>query len=79
MKVVRPALLVSALVLAGCASSGSSSSASTSESHWYNPLSYHWSALNPFSWFGSSLTVTEQGVAGLTATRQCRSPPLAPR
>jgi len=67
MKVVRPALLVSALVLAGCASSGSSSSASTSESHWYNPLSYHWSALNPFSWFGSSLTVTEQGVAGLNS------------
>lgn len=68
MKVVRPALLVSALLLAGCASSGSSSSASAQESHWYNPLSYHWSALNPFSWFGGTLTVTEQGVAGLNGS-----------
>ncbi|MGK3114211.1 RpoE-regulated lipoprotein [Candidatus Pantoea formicae] len=68
MKVVRPALLVSAMILAGCASSGSSSPSSASESHWYNPLSYHWSALNPMNWFGGSLTVTEQGVAGLSST-----------
>lgn len=66
MKVVRPALLASALVLAGCASSGSSSPAD--ESHWYNPLSYHWSALNPLHWFGGSLTVTEQGVGGLSSS-----------
>lgn len=68
MKVVRPALLASAMILAGCASSGSSSSSQAEESHWYNPLSYHWSALNPFSWFGGSLTVTEQGVAGLNSS-----------
>lgn len=68
MKVVRHALLVSSMVLAGCASSGSSGSASDSESHWYNPLSYHWSALNPLGWFGGLLEVTEQGVAGLTST-----------
>jgi hypothetical protein len=68
MKVVRHALLVSSMVLAGCASSGSSGSASDSESHWYNPLSYHWSALNPLGWFGGSLKITEQGVAGLTST-----------
>lgn len=68
MKVVRPALLASALVLAGCASSGSSPSSGANESHWYNPLTYHWSALNPLNWFGESLTVTEQGVAGLSST-----------
>ncbi|WP_343465143.1 RpoE-regulated lipoprotein [Pantoea sp.] len=66
MKVVGPALLASALLLAGCASSSSSSN--VSESHWYNPLSYHWSALNPLHWFGSSLTVSEQGVAGLNSS-----------
>ncbi|MDE1188477.1 MAG: RpoE-regulated lipoprotein [Pantoea sp.] len=66
MKVVRPALLATALVLAGCASSASSGSAD--ESHWYNPLSYHWSALNPLSWFGGSLMVSEQGVAGLSSS-----------
>ncbi len=67
MKVVRPALLASAMILAGCASSGSSSSSSESSADWYNPLTYHWSALNPLGWFGGSLNVTEQGVSGLTS------------
>jgi len=68
MKVVRPALLASAMILAGCASSGSSTSSGSSSSDWYNPLTYHWSALNPLGWFGGSLNVTEQGVAGLTSS-----------
>ena len=68
MKVIRPALLASAMILAGCASSGSSTSSGSSSSDWYNPLTYHWSALNPLGWFGGSLNVTEQGVAGLTSS-----------
>jgi len=65
MRALRFAALAAALALTGCASSGSAPGNSSEESHWYNPLSYHWSALNPFSWFGGTLNVTEQGVAGL--------------
>ncbi|MFU9137845.1 RpoE-regulated lipoprotein [Erwinia tasmaniensis] len=64
MKTVRPALLAIALVLTGCASSGSSSEASSGAT-WWNPLTYSWSSLAPWHWFGSSPEVTEQGVGGL--------------
>lgn len=66
MKVVRPVLVVGSLILAGCVSSAAPSG--TNESQWYNPLSYHWSALNPVNWFGHSLTVTDAGVAGLNGS-----------
>ena len=64
MKALPISLLVAAALLSGCASSGSGS-ASASDVSWYNPLSYHWSSALPWNWFGSSLTVTEQGVGGV--------------
>lgn len=67
MKSVRPALIVAVLLLSGCASSGSSSEASTGAT-WWNPLTYSWSSLAPWHWFGSDLTVSEQGVGNLTAS-----------
>lgn len=63
MKAVRFAALAAALAVSGCATTGQAPA--EHESHWYNPLTYHWAALNPLSWFGGSLQVTEQGVAGL--------------
>ncbi|KAB8309575.1 RpoE-regulated lipoprotein [Erwinia endophytica] len=63
MKTVRPLAIVAALLLASCASSGSSSSSgSDNGATWWNPLTYSWSSLAPWHWFGSSLHVTEQGV-----------------
>lgn len=65
MKTVRPALIAVALLLTGCASSGPSTEASSGAT-WWNPLTYSWSSLSPWHWFGSSLTVTEQGVGELS-------------
>lgn len=67
MKNFRPALLTAALLLAGCAGSGSQSG-SASPSTWWNPVSWSWSSLSPTHWFGSSLKVTEQGVGGVNGT-----------
>lgn len=64
MKSLRPALIVATLLLAGCASNGSHSNASS----WWNPLDWSWSALWPGSWFGSSLTVTDQGVGAINGS-----------
>ncbi|QKJ88131.1 outer membrane lipoprotein [Paramixta manurensis] len=65
MKAFRPALIITALLLAGCASSGSTTS---SDSSWWNPFSkISWSSLSPLNWFHSSLKVSEQGVGGLTS------------
>ncbi|WP_455815716.1 RpoE-regulated lipoprotein [Pseudomonas graminis] len=61
MKTFRPAILLTALMLAGCAGS-SSQSDSASSSTWWNPVSWSWSSLSPTHWFGSSLTVSEQGL-----------------
>jgi len=61
MKTVRPLAIAAALLLASCASSGSSSGPDNGVT-WWNPLSYSWSSLAPWHWFGSSLQVTEQGV-----------------
>lgn len=66
MKAVRFAALAAALAVSGCATTGQAPA--EHESHWYNPLTYHWAALNPLSWFGGSLQVTEQGVAGLNGS-----------
>lgn len=68
MKAVRSTLLMAAVVLSGCASNAGSSADSSQQVSWWNPLSYHWSSTLPWNWFGSSLTVTEQGVGGLTAS-----------
>lgn len=51
----RPMLLALPLFLAGCSSMPSMPHMS-------------WSGLNPLNWFGSSLTVTDQGVGGITAS-----------
>ncbi|MCZ4060523.1 RpoE-regulated lipoprotein [Pantoea sp. LMR881] len=67
MKAVRSTLLIAAVTLGGCASSGSGTDSSQQVS-WWNPLSYHWSSALPWNWFGASLTVTDQGVGGLNAT-----------
>ncbi|UOV19349.1 RpoE-regulated lipoprotein [Pantoea agglomerans] len=67
MKAVRSTLLIAAVVLSGCASSGSGAD-SSQQASWWNPLTYHWSSALPWNWFGSSLTATEQGVGGLTAS-----------
>lgn len=67
MKAVRSTLLLAAVVLSGCASSGSGTDSSQQVS-WWNPLSYHWSSALPWNWFGGTLTATEQGVGGLTAS-----------
>lgn len=64
MKSLRPALIVATLLLAGCASNGSQQS----ESSWWNPLDWSWSTLWPGNWFGSSLTVSEQGVGAINGT-----------
>lgn len=64
MKSVRPALIAVALLLTGCASSGPSTEASSGAT-WWNPLTYSWSSLSPWHWFGSSLSVSEQGVGEL--------------
>lgn len=67
MKSVCPALIAVALLLAGCASSGSSPQPSNGAT-WWNPLTYSWSSLAPWHWFGSSLTVEEQGVGTLNGS-----------
>lgn len=64
MKTVRPLALAAAVMLAGCASSGTSTPASSGAT-WWNPLTYSWSSLAPWHWFGSTIEVSEQGVAGL--------------
>ncbi|MFH8132952.1 RpoE-regulated lipoprotein [Pantoea osteomyelitidis] len=66
MKAVRPAILIAAMLLAGCASSGSGTA---NQGSWWNPFSkISWSAMAPWNWFGSSLDVTEQGVGGLSSS-----------
>ncbi|RWR00845.1 RpoE-regulated lipoprotein [[Pantoea] beijingensis] len=66
MKFVRPAMIIAALLLAGCASSGSQTQ---SDSSWWNPFSkISWSSLSPLNWFGSSLEVTEQGVGDVNGS-----------
>lgn len=67
MKTVRPLALAAAVMLAGCASSASPTSTSSGAT-WWNPLTYSWSSLAPWHWFGSSVEVSEQGVAGLNGT-----------
>ncbi|MBV4368023.1 RpoE-regulated lipoprotein [Erwinia phyllosphaerae] len=64
MKTVRPLVLVTALMMAGCASSEATAPASSGAT-WWNPLTYSWSSLAPWHWFGSSVEVSEQGVGGL--------------
>lgn len=66
MKALKTALLTSAVLLSGCASSGNSEP-QASAVHWWNPLSYSWSSALPWNWFGSDLKVTEQGVGGLNS------------
>ena len=66
MKSVRPALIIAAFVLSGCASSGSGSS---SDSSGWNPFSgLSWSSLSPFNWFGSALEVSEKGVGEINGS-----------
>ncbi|MCU5771097.1 RpoE-regulated lipoprotein [Erwiniaceae bacterium BAC15a-03b] len=66
MKSVYPALITAALLLSGCASSGSSS---PSEGSWWNPFAkVSWSSLSPLNWFGSSLEVNEQGVGAINGS-----------
>lgn len=67
MKAIRPVAMVAALMLAGCASSGSSSS-DNHDSSWWNPISWSWSSLSPTHWFGSSLEVSEQGIGDLNGS-----------
>lgn len=64
MKTVRPALIALALVLTGCASSGTPTEASSGAT-WWNPLTYSWSNLAPWNWFGGDIEVSEKGVGGL--------------
>ncbi|MEI2267260.1 RpoE-regulated lipoprotein [Erwinia sp. CGal63] len=64
MKTLRPFALAAAVLLAGCASSGASTPAS-GDATWWNPLTYSWSSLAPWNWFGSAIEVSEQGVGGL--------------
>lgn len=64
MKTVRPLALAAAVMLAGCASSGDAAPA-THGATWWNPLTYSWSSLSPWHWFGSAAEVSEQGVGGL--------------
>ena len=54
---VRPMLLALPLILTGC----------SSMSHMSMP-SVSWSSFNPLNWFGSSLTVSDKGVGGITAS-----------
>ena len=73
MKDFRPALIAGALLLAGCAGSGHQTATATSETTWWNPISWSWSSLSPWHWFGASLQVTESGVgavSGATAMEQ---------
>lgn len=67
MKTFRPALLIAALMLAGCAGS-SSQPDGTSSSTWWNPVSWSWSSLSPMNWFGSSLTLSEQGLGAVNGS-----------
>ena len=67
MKALPCALLASVVLLNGCAGSNHSAPASSSAVHWYNPLSYSWSSALPWNWFGSSTTVSEQGVGKVTS------------
>ena len=54
---VRPMLLALPLILTGC----------SSMSHMSMP-SVSWSSFNPLNWFGSSLTVSDNGVGEITAS-----------
>jgi len=54
---VRPMLLALPLILTGC----------SSMSHMSMP-SVSWSSFNPLNWFGSSLTVSDNGVGDITAS-----------
>lgn len=67
MKIFPPAILTAALLLAGCAGSGPQPDGAD-RSTWWNPISWSWSSLSPFSWFGSTLQVSEQGVGGINGT-----------
>lgn len=66
MKLLKTALLTSAMLLAGCAGSGQST-VTESTVHWWNPLTYSWSSALPWHWFGSTMKVTGQGVGGLNS------------
>ncbi|KFD20070.1 putative outer membrane lipoprotein [Tatumella ptyseos ATCC 33301] len=66
MKLLKTALLTSAMLLAGCAGSGQST-VTESSVHWWNPLTYSWSSVLPWHWFGSTMKVTAQGVGGLNS------------
>ncbi|PKH21706.1 RpoE-regulated lipoprotein [Enterobacterales bacterium CwR94] len=67
MKKMFPAALIAVALLSGCASSGSSESASQGGSLW-NPLNWSWSGLNPVNWFGSSLEISDNGVGKLNGS-----------
>ncbi|MEM6161796.1 RpoE-regulated lipoprotein [Erwinia sp. P6884] len=67
MKTVRPALIAAALLLTGCASSGSAPEPDSGVT-WWNPLTYSWSSLSPLRWFDASLTVTESGVGDVNGS-----------
>lgn len=69
MKAVRSTLLIAAVTLGGCASSGSGTDSSQQVS-WWNPLSYHWSSALPWNWFGASLRQQIRALVALT-----RQPP----
>lgn len=54
---VRPMLLALPLILTGCSS--------LSNMSWPD---ISWSGMNPLNWFGSSLTVSDKGVGGITSS-----------
>ncbi|WP_075181411.1 RpoE-regulated lipoprotein [Pantoea sp. 1.19] len=67
----RTLIIVAVAALSGCA--GSASHGDASEGTLWNPLNWSWSSLNPLSWFGSDLTVSDAGVgqlSGATAMNQ---------
>lgn len=67
MKRLSPAIAIATVLLAGCAGS-TSQTESASSSTWWNPVSWSWSSLAPWHWFGSSLQVSEQGVGDINGS-----------
>lgn len=53
------------LFLTGCSSSEQNNDDRAFSTSMWNPLNYHWSAILPWHWFSSSLTLNEQGLNGL--------------